>query len=213
MKTQTALCAVLSAISLAGCAGGIRHWQEQVILPDGRELIVERSHTLGNRFDREIAAYNSGPSATAYTVAVPLPNGGKAVWQAEHKDMIPIAVAIEDKTAFLLATPFNCRAYAKYGRPIPPFFIFKYVSGQWERTGIEEFPKAIGEANLMIDTSGQRSANEIEKGLITAKMVKQQNEAMVERRIYREGMNQYLWGQCLRELASGQNSQERKQEK
>jgi hypothetical protein len=202
------LFAVLSTVLLAGCAGGIRHWQEQVILPDGRELIVERSHTLGNRFDREIAAYNAGPSATAYTVTVPLPDGGKAVWQAEHKDMIPIAVAIEDKTAFVLATPFNCRAYAKYGRPIPPFFVFKSLNGQWQRTGIEEFPKTIGEANLMIDTSGQRSANEIEKGLVSAKVIKYENEINPRRRIYHEGVNQYLWGQCLRELAAGRYSQE-----
>lgn len=195
MKTQTTLFAVLSAILLTGCAGGIRHWQEQVILPDGRELIVERSHTLSNRFDREIAAYDSGPSATAYTVAVPLPAGGKAVWQAEHKDMIPIAVAVQEQGVYLVALP-SCTIFRKLGKPAPPFLVFKYLDGQWQRTGIEEFPKAIGEANLMIDTSGQRSAKEIDKGLVSAKVIRYENEINPTRRIYRQGIAMNPWASC-----------------
>lgn len=180
-----------------------------MILPDGRELIVERSHTLGNRFDRELSAINAPPGATAYVVTVPLPDGRKVSWESEHKDMIPIAVDVERGVAYIVASPFNCRSYAKLGRPVPPFIVFKHDGTQWVRTTIDEFPEGITEANLMIDTSNSI----IEQDLVTAKVVKRLNEVIVRRHIYRQGVNKYLWGSCLRELEAGWDSQEYKQEK
>ncbi|MBK9350122.1 MAG: hypothetical protein IPN05_08000 [Sulfuritalea sp.] len=186
---------------LTGCAGvvggGSRSWKEQVILPDGRELIVERSHTLGNRFDRELSAINSPPGATAYVVTVPLPDGRKVRWEGEHKEMIPIAVAVEGSTAYVLASPFNCRSYSKLGRPVPLFIVFKHDGRQWMRTTIDEVPQWLVEANLLIATDSQRAINEFDKGIVTAKTVKRMNEAMIERQIYRKGVNNYLWGGCL----------------
>ncbi len=209
MKPINAL--LLSVFLLSACAtigGGSRSWTEQVVLPNGRELIIERSHTLGNRFDRELSAINSPPGAIAYVVTVPLPDGRKVSWEAEHKEMIPIAVAVTQETAFVVASPFNCRSYARLGRPVPPFIVFKHLGAQWTRTTIDELPQELVEANLLIATDGQRAVNEIEKGLVTAKAIKQLNEAIVRRRIYRQGVDNYLWGGCLRELEAGWDSQE-----
>lgn len=209
--------ALLSVLLLAACAtaggGGSRSWTEQVILPDGRELIVERSHMLGNRFDRELSAINSPPGATAYVVSMPLPDGRKVSWEAEHREMIPIAVAIVRDTAYVLASPFNCRSYAKLSRPVPPFIVFKHEEKQWIRTTIEQWPEEITEANLLIGTDSQQASNEVTKGLVTAKTIKRLNEVMVERHIYRKGVDNYLWGGCLRELEAGWDSQELKQKK
>ena len=182
-------------------------------MPDGRELIVERSHTLGNRFDRELSAINAPPGATAYVVTVPLPDGRKVRWEAEHKDMIPIAVTVERGMAYVVATPFNCRSYAKLGRPVPPFIVFKHEGAQWTRTTIDEIPAAITEANLLIATTDQRAINEFEKGTVSATTVMGLNEGIVRRHIYRHGVDKYLWGGCLRELEAGWDSQQRKQEK
>ncbi|MCX7155041.1 MAG: hypothetical protein NTW45_01185 [Rhodocyclales bacterium] len=214
---KTTLTTLLSVLLLSACAGigagGSRSWKEQIILPDGRELIVERAHTLGNRFDRELSAINAPPGATAYIVTVPLPDGRKVSWEAEHKDMIPIAVAVERGMAYVLASPFNCRSYAKLGRPVPPFIVFKHDGAQWTRTTITEFPEGITEANLLIATTDQRAINEVERGLVTAKTVARLNEGIVRRHIYPQGVDKYLWGGCLRELEAGWDSQERKQEK
>lgn len=208
---------ILSGLLLCACAGigagGSRSWKEQVILPDGRELIVERSHTLGNRFDRELSAINAPPGATAYVVTVPLLDGRKVSWEAEHKDMIPIAVAVERGVAFVIASPFNCQAYAKLGRPVPPFIVFKHDGKQWVHTSIDEFPEGIMEANLLIDTASQRAVNEVDTGMVSAKTSKRLNEGLLSRYIYRHGVDKYLWGGCLRELEAGWDSQEHKQEK
>ncbi len=60
---------LLSVFLLSACASigaGSRTWTEQVVFLNGRVLIVEGSHMLGNRFDRELSAINSPLAATAY---------------------------------------------------------------------------------------------------------------------------------------------------
>ncbi|MDZ4255791.1 MAG: hypothetical protein U1A72_24765 [Sulfuritalea sp.] len=212
---RTTLTTLLSVLLLSACAGvgagGSRSWKEQVILPDGRELIVERSHTLGNRFDRELSAINAPPGATAYVVTVPLPDGRKVSWEAEHKDMIPIAVTVASGSAYVLASP-SCFTFQKLGFPEPPFILFKHEEKQWTRTTIAEFPDVITEANLLIATDSQRAANEFDKGVVTAKAVKRLNEGNVMRHIYRQGIDKYLWAACGK-AGSARNSEEHKQEK
>ncbi len=190
-------------ITLAGCSaigvGGGQSWKEQVALPDGRDLIVERSHILRNRFDREIAAFNSRPGAESYAVTVPFRGGHTAPWTAEHKDMIPLAVAADESAAYLVASPFNCRSYSALGRPVPPFAIFKYERDSWRRVEIVQLPTGISEANLLIDTSD----SVVDSGFVTARTIRRLNEIIVRRHIYREGVDNYLWGACLRDLAEG----------
>lgn len=200
---------------LTGCAGvvdgGSRSWKEQVILPDGRELIVERSHTLGNPFDRELSAINSPPGATAYVVTVPLPDGRKVSWEGEHKEMIPIAVAIGSGATYLLAIP-SCSTFQKMGSPEPPFMVFKHDGKQWARSTIGEFPEGISEANLLIATDGMRAVNELEKGVVSAKVVRRLNEGNAMKQIYRQGIDKYLWAACGRAGSVGKSA-EPKQEK
>lgn len=202
--------ALLALCTLGGCGviGGVRQWQEEVALPDGKTIIVERSHVLGSTLNRELSSMNAPPGAKSYGITIPLPNGGQAKWEAEHKDMIPLALSVSGDAVLVLASPFNCPAYARLGRPVPPFFVFRYDSGHWIRVTIDAFPSAITEANLLISTSTQDAVDEIDKGLVTARAIKRRNETMVERRIYRQGVNQYLWAGCLRELEAGWYRQE-----
>lgn len=209
------LTTLLLLLLLSACAGtgvgGSRSWKEQVILPDGREIIVERSHTLGNRFDRELSAINAPPGATAYVVTVPMPDGRKVSWEAEHKDMIPIAVIVASDFAYVLAAP-SCATFLKMGSPQPPFILFKHKGGQWTRATIDEFPEAVTEANILIATDGQRVINELDKGLVTAKTVRRMNEGNAMRHIYRRGVDSYLWAACGKPNST-LNSEGRKQEK
>lgn len=212
---KTTLTTLLSVLVLSACvgigAGGSRSWKEQVILPNGQELIVERSHTLGNRFDRELSAINAPPGATDYVVTVPLPDGRKVSWEAKHKDLIPMAVAVGSGSAYVLASP-SCATFQKLGSPEPPFILFKYEGTRWIRTTIDEFPEGITEANLLIATDGLRAVNEFDKGVVTAKAVKRLNEGNSMRYIYRQGIDKYLWAACGK-ADTVRNSENRKQGK
>lgn len=203
--------ALLALLALGGCGaigGGVRQWQEEVALPGGKTIIVERSHVLGSTLDRELSSMNAPPDAKAYVISIPLTNGGQAEWAAEDKDMIPLALSVSGDVVQVLASPSDCAAYSKLGRPVPPFLVFRYDSGRWVKATIDEFPSAITEANLMISTSTQRAVNEINKGLVTARAVKRLNEDVGRRRIPRQGVVQDIWVGCLHEIEAGRYRQE-----
>lgn len=201
----------LVLFALGGCGvigGGVRQWQEEVALPDGKTIVVERSHVLGNTLNRELSSINSPPDVKSYVISIPLPNGGQAKWEAEDKDMIPLALSVSGDVVQVLASPSDCAAYSRFGRPVPPFLVFRYGSGRWVKATIDEFPSAITEANLMISTSTQRAVNEINKGLVTERAVKRLNEDVGRRRIYRQGVVQDIWVGCLHEIEAGRYRQE-----
>ena len=190
---------VLIALIISSCAGitggGNQEWKEQVILPNGQELIVGRSQTLGSRFEREFSAFNAPLGPTSYAVSLPGLNGQAVKWEGEHKDQVPIAVALNHGTAYLVAIP-SCRTYVNMGRPSPPFLVFRHSGVSWETTTIADFPFEITEANLLIGTDSQRISNVQDDGLISAKAIRRLNEGNAMRRVYRQGTDRYLWAGC-----------------
>lgn len=211
MKTMWNFLGLLALCILCGCGaigGGVRQWQEEVALPDGKTIIVERSHVLGSTLNRELSSINAPPGAKSYVITVPLPNGGQAKWGAQDKDMIPLALSVAGDVVKVLASPSDCAAYSRFGRPVPPFLVFRYDSGRWVRATIDEFPSAIAEANLMISTSTQDAVDEIGKGLVTARATKRLNEGIGRRRLYRQGVIQDIWVGCLHEIEAGRYRQE-----
>ena len=190
---------VLIALIISSCAGisggGNQEWTEQVILPNGQELIVGRSHTLGSRFDRELSAVDAPLGATSYAVLLPGWNGRTVRWEGEHKDFVPIAVAVNQGIAYVVAIP-SCRTYLRMGRPSPPFLVFKHSGVSWETTTIAQFPFEIPEANLLIGTDSQRIENANDNGLISAKAIRRLNEGNAMRHIYRQGTDRYVWAGC-----------------
>lgn len=206
MRNQNGCCTrrryawlMVFAAALAGCAGGGRYWKEEVALPDGRVLMVERTHSLGSQFDGEISDINKPPLAVGFTVDIPLPQGGKAHWEGD-RSLSPLAVGLKDGVAYLAASPRTCPDYERWGRPVPPYVFFKYESGTWNRVAVAEFPEDIGTANLMIGTDSLQSVREIERGVVSTEVIRRRNmdTSHDRRNIYRSGTAGF--GACLRRL-------------
>lgn len=193
---------IVFAAALAGCAGGGRYWKEEVVLPDGRVLMVERTHSLGSQFDGELSDINKLPSAVGFTLDIPLPQGGKAHWEGD-RSLYPLAVGLKEGVAYLAASPRTCADYDRWGRPIPPYVFFKYEHGTWQRIAVTEFPDDIRTANLMIGTDSLQSVREIERGVVTTEAIRRRNmdTSHMLRNLYREGTKG--WGDCIRELDAG----------
>ncbi|MGN2393211.1 hypothetical protein [Pelomicrobium sp. G1] len=187
------------ALALTGCAGGSRYWKEEVVLPDGRTLIVERAHRLGSPFDGELSDLNKPPLAIGFTIDIPLPQGGKARWIGD-RSLLPLAVGLKDGTAYLVASPRTCPDYDRWGRPVPPYVFFKYEHGAWQRIPVSEFPEEINQANLMISTDSLQSVREIEHGLVAAETIRRRNRDTGHSlmNIYRSGTAGF--GACLHRL-------------
>ena len=150
---------------------GGEHWREEVQLHDGQKLIVERSQTRGG--NHEIG--QEVPIAE-HKVSFTLPGTHKEItWKstygsgADDTDLILNALDVLNGVPFIITTTTTCASYNKWGRPNPPYVVFKYVAGKWQRVPLAEFPAEIKEANVVIDMANY-------SGLLSAKEVKRINE-------------------------------------
>lgn len=155
-------------------------WQEEVLLHDGRKLIAERSVSRGGR--REIG---QRPSYSVQTLSFTLPGTRqKITWEDKFsKDIgganfLPMLLDVSNGAAYLVAYPMGCLSYNKWGRPNPPYVIFRYQDKEWRRIPMLELPTVIKMPNLIfsqpdveVEKSGENfmSSEMIQK--ITARYV------------------------------------------
>ncbi len=140
--------------SMSACAmGGKTSWKEEVLLHDGSKIIVERSFKLGGY--PALEAQERSPLDQTITFTVPGKNK-QISWITEYRDDKPepnslgaLLLDVVDGVPYLATSPAGCIAYNKWGRPNPPYILFKYVNDKWQQIPLKEFPRELTEANLM----------------------------------------------------------------
>jgi hypothetical protein len=60
-----------------------------------------------------------------------------------------LALDVVDNVPYIVADPMGCQSYNKWGRPNPPYVVFKWQGQGWQRIGIEQLPKVVVRANLI----------------------------------------------------------------
>jgi len=137
----------------AGWFGNSKGWKEEVLLHDGRVLLVERSFNLGGFPTLDARERRLLDETITFT----LPGTSKAVsWKTEFDNRVPernslgpLLLDIVESIPYLATIPAGCIAYNKWGRPTPPYVLFKYVNDAWQQITLQEFPAQLVEANLM----------------------------------------------------------------
>jgi len=153
----------ISMNAQAGLFGfGGTSWQEEVLLHDGSKLVVDRSVERKGR--HEIGQL---PSYTKQNLSFTLPTTGKSItWEDKATEdlgtsnFLPMALDIYHGAAYLVLKPMGCLSYNKWGRPNPPYVIFKYEDKDWKRVSLEELPMETRTPNLISsspDTEVERS--------------------------------------------------------
>jgi len=129
------------------------NWKEEVLLHDGRIMVVERSFKLGGY--PALEAQERSPLDQTITFSPPGKNK-KISWVTEYRDDKPepnslgaLLLDVVDGVPYLATSPAGCIAYKKWGRPNPPYVFFKYVNDKWQQIPLKEFPRELAEANLM----------------------------------------------------------------
>jgi hypothetical protein len=137
----------------AGLFDHAKGWKEEVQLHDGRAIVVERHFNLGGY-----------PSLDAHeralldeTITFTLPESNKKIsWKTEFRNdlpelnsLSPLLLDVVGGVPYLATSPAGCIAYNKWGRPNPPYILFKYINNAWQRIALEEFPVGLVHANLM----------------------------------------------------------------
>jgi hypothetical protein len=152
-------------------------WKEEVLLHDGSKIIVDRAVEYGGRHE-----IGQSPPFKEQTLTFTLPSIKQRVtWKDEYSDDVgssnfnPVLVEVFGDTAYVLGSPVNSESYSKWGCPNPPYVVFKYQDKGWKRIALNQLPAEVKLPNLVI-SSPDDVAKKAKHGLLTAEMIKQENE-------------------------------------
>lgn len=170
----SALCSLNAWAGLFGFGGD--SWKEEVLLHDGNKLVVGRSVERGGRHE-----IGQKPSYTKQMLTFTHPTTGEqVVWEdlatpdLGNSNFLPMALDIYQGAIYLVANPMGCLAYNKWGRPKPPYVVFRYGGKAWERVPLQELPQETKALNLIF-SSPDTQVDGLGKRFIDADTIKRLN--------------------------------------
>lgn len=170
----------MNAVGFLGF-GNTASWKEEVLLHDGSKIIVERWQKRG--VSREIG---QRPDISDQSITFTIPGTKKIVsWKDEYSKEIAgsnftlLALHILNSTPYIITTPHLCLSYNKWGRPNPPYVIFKFESNKWKRIGLTMLPLDFKNINLVVDTLNDEEKL-VRQKLVSAEMVKELNGILTQ---------------------------------
>lgn len=161
----------------AGLFGlGGTSWKEEVLLHDGSKLIMERSQTRGGRHE-----IGQEVPINSHKISFTLPGASEAItWETTiglktDSNLKPLALDVVKRVPYLVTITLGCHSYNKWGRPNPPYVLFKYDGKAWLRIPLEEFPAEIKEANVVNGIQAHEHQLAAHSGVVTADEIKKIN--------------------------------------
>lgn len=155
-----------------GLFGGSEKWKEEVLLHDGSKLIAERTVEHGGRHE-----IGQEPPYKYQGLTFTLPETKQEiVWEDKFSEdvgssnFLPMLLDISHGAAYLVTYPMGCLSYNKWGRPNPPYVIFKYQDHAWQRIAIQALPAEIKTPNLIFSMPDIK-VKESGKRFMTAEMI------------------------------------------
>lgn len=179
-SVSRSLLALCLALGLSGCVGlpgisgmGGNTWKEEALLHDGQKLIVERSTVRGGRHEiGQRGAY------VEQTLSFVHPASKITIEWADRfsKDLgsssfLPMLLDIKSDIPYLVVSPMGCLAYNKWGRPNPPYVVFKYQGKEWQQIPLAGLPSDIKTPNL-IYSSPDDEARKTKQAIVSAETIK-----------------------------------------
>jgi len=179
----TTLSIVISMTACAGVPGvGDLSWKEEVLLHDGRTIFVTRRQSFGGRHE-----IGTSPPARENAISFKLPNTAQAyTWTSEfdvhlgRTNFHLLALHVLNETPYLVTMPNLCLAYNKWGRPNPPYILFKNDGKSWRQIPLSELPVEFNTINLIVNIQSERQIKELERprGYVTEVDVKKANREL-----------------------------------
>lgn len=162
----------------AGLFGfGGSSWKEEALQPDGTKIVVDR--TVSRKGRHEIGQRSAiGDQSLAFTL---LRTGQRLKWEDTYSEDVgsgnfsPMLLGVSQGKAYVVASPKGCLSYNKWGRPNPPYVVFRHEGKEWQRIPLAELPAEFKQPNLIISSAD----DEVEKSgtrFITAEMIGQMNQ-------------------------------------
>ena len=146
MALAVSVCVNAGQFGLGGAS-----WQEEALLHDGTKIVVDRSvtrggpHEIGQRgsYTKQNLAFTH--PTTIHSIAWE----DKATEDLGASSFLPMALDIYQDAVYLVLKPMGCLSYNKWGRPNPPYVVFRHGGKTWERVPLQELPLATKTPNLI----------------------------------------------------------------
>jgi hypothetical protein len=148
-------------------------WKEEVLLHDGSKIIVTRTVERGGRHE-----IGQQPPFKEQRLHFTMPGTNQEViWEDHYSEdlgsanFLPMLLDVSDGTPYMVVYPMGSLSYNKWGRPNPPYVIFRYDGKAWQHIPLQELPTAITTPNLVFsspDTEVEKSG----KRFISVEMIK-----------------------------------------
>lgn len=160
---------LMMGVSMSACS---KSWKEEVQLHDGSKIIVERTVDRGGRHE---IGQQSPIKAQSLTFTLPATHESIA-WKSEFSkdvglaDFQPLLLDIFQGAVYVVTNPVGCLAYNKWGRPNPPYVVFRYQNKEWKRISLQELPAEIKTPNLIFSSPDEK-AEQIGKNPVPAETI------------------------------------------
>ena len=148
-------------------------WKEEVLLHDGSKIVVARSVERGGRHE-----IGQKPPIKEQSLSFIVPVINRIItWEDRRSEdlgsanFLPMLLDIFKDVPYLVAYPMGCLSYNKWGRPNPPYVIFKYDKKEWKRIPLQELPTELKMPNLIF-SSPDTEAEKLKVSLITSEMIR-----------------------------------------
>lgn len=157
-------------------------WKEEVLLHDGSKIVVKRSQTYGGRHE-----IGQSPPVKEHTIIFDPPGSNKKLqWTSEYSEEIGrtnfnlLALHVLDGAPYLVAEPNLCLSYNKWGRPNPPYVIFKHNGEAWQRIQLSELPEIFKTINLIVNNGREEDIERAaqKSGYVLAESVQKLNSGL-----------------------------------
>ncbi len=168
---------LLLVASIVACADlpsvGPTSWKEEALLHDGSRIVVSRSVSRGGRHE----VGQEGPYQDQ-SLTFTMPKSNRNMKWEDHRsedlgsaNFLPMLLDVYGDVAYLVVSPMGCLSYNKWGRPSPPYVVFKYNSEAWRQIPIAELPAKSKSVNLIFSMP-DFEVGQSGKRFMTAEMIK-----------------------------------------
>jgi len=142
----------MNAFGFLGLGG--TKWKEEVLLHDGRKIVVERQVERGGRHE-----IGQKPPIKEQSLAFTLPSSNeRVIWTATYSkevgyaDLRPLLLDIVHDVPYLVTDPVGCLAYNLWKRPNPPYIFLRYENSVWRQIELQNVPVELKVPNLIISS-------------------------------------------------------------
>jgi hypothetical protein len=137
--------ALLASTLLVACGAEDLAWRQEVPLHDGRIVVLDRRSHIGPR----APLMQNLRMETEQMLAFTHPDTGQRIEWKIPDGLQPYVLDFEAGVPYYVFYAHTVADYNDWECPNPPYMVFKYVSGQWQRIPFEELPARFVKPNLM----------------------------------------------------------------